>query len=195
MSGAPSAAAKGSTAVPARLVAAKPLLKRSGYVAVMHRILPEVKRRIGEAASGQARPWYKADSAVHVAGITKTGAMNVALPKLSTWLILALVVAITGGSPPSARAAEGRSAHALVQVCEAEQGAATSWCSAYLMGVADALSAFGAGGHKGGLCGAPYAIEDLGKVFLTWTRANPQLLDLDMLAGASLALRQTWPCR
>ena len=183
MSGAPPAAAKGSTAVPARLVAA------------MHRILPGVKRRIGEAASGQARPWYKADSAIHVAGIGKTSAMNVALVKPSAWLILALVVAITGGSPPSARAAEGRSARALIQACEAEQEAATSWCSAYLMGVADALTAFGAGGHKGGMCGASYTIEDLGKMFLTWTRANPQLLDLDMLAGVSLALRQTWPCR
>jgi hypothetical protein len=63
------------------------------------------------------------------------------------------------------------------------------------MGVADTLTAFGEGGHKGGLCGASYAIEDLGEVFLTWMREHPQFLDLDMLAGASLALRRRWPCR
>lgn len=112
-----------------------------------------------------------------------------------TWLILALVVAVTGGVSSAAQAVEDRPARNLVRTCEAEQAAATGWCSAYLMGVADTLTAFGAGGNKGGLCGASYTIEDLGEVFLTWMRANPQFLDLDMLAGVSLALRQTWPCR
>ncbi len=109
--------------------------------------------------------------------------------------ILALVGVIAGGIPAAAQAVEGRSAGNLVQICRAEEGAASGWCSAYLLGVADTLSAFGAGGHKGGLCGAAYAVEDLPKVFLTWMQANPQFLELDMLAGLSLALRQAWPCR
>ncbi|MBA3520273.1 MAG: hypothetical protein H0T75_22140 [Rhizobiales bacterium] len=88
-----------------------------------------------------------------------------------------------------------RSGHGLVRACEAEQAAAASWCAAYLMGIADTLTAFGEGGHKGGLCGAAYQIEDLGETFLTWMRKHPQFLDLDMLAGASLALRERWPCR
>src|SRR5215218_1910104 len=87
-----------------------------------------------------------------------------------------------------------RSARNLVQACEAEQAAATSWCAAYLMGVADTLTVFGEGGHKGGLCGASYVIDDLGAIFLTWMREHPQFRDFDMFAGASLALREHWPC-
>ncbi len=112
-----------------------------------------------------------------------------------TWPILALAGAVAGGFFAPVYAVEGRSAGNLVQMCRAEQGAASGWCSAYILGVADTLSAFGAGGNKGGLCGAAYAIEDLPEVFLTWMQANPQFLELDMLAGLSLALRQAWPCR
>ncbi|GEL42889.1 MULTISPECIES: Rap1a/Tai family immunity protein [Methylobacteriaceae] len=83
----------------------------------------------------------------------------------------------------------------LRAACLAEQGAASGWCSAYLMGVADTLAAFGTGGHKGGICDAEYTIETLAETFLTWSRANDGLLGVDMLAGASLAFRQRWPCR
>ena len=117
-----------------------------------------------------------------------------ALVFMCLWLVglsAAPGLAQNGGT---AGAGMKRSARNLVQACEAEQ-AATSWCAAYLMGVADTLTAFGEGGHKGGLCGASYAIEDLGEIFLTWIREHPQFLDLDMLAGASLALRGRWPCR
>ena len=86
-------------------------------------------------------------------------------------------------------------AGSLVQICKAEEGAVSGWCSAYLLGVADTLTAVGEGGNKGGLCGASYAVGDLPGVFLTWMQANPQFLELDMLAGVSLALRQAWPCR
>lgn len=121
--------------------------------------------------------------------------LTTTLPKLCTGFILMLVVSITSSSLSAAQAVENRSARSLVQTCKAEQAAASGWCSAYLLGVADTLTAFGAGGHKGGLCGADYAIEDLPRVFLTWAQANPQFLNFDMLATASLALRQTWPCR
>ena len=108
---------------------------------------------------------------------------------------LVLAVAITSGVALGTQAADKRSGHNLVQACETELPAPTSWCAAYLMGVADTLTAFGKGGHKGGLCGASYSIEDLGEIFLTWMRDHPQFLKLDMLAGASLALRERWPCR
>ncbi len=58
-------------------------------------------------------------------------------------------------------------AGSLVQICKAED-AASGWCSAYLLGVADTLIAFGEEEEKGGLCGASYAIGDLPGVFLTW---------------------------
>jgi hypothetical protein len=86
-----------------------------------------------------------------------------------------------------------RAARNLYAACLATP-APSSWCSAYLMGVADTLTAFGSGGHKGGICNVDYTIEQLAEVFLTWARANEALLDFDMLAGASLAFRQRWPC-
>ena len=46
----------------------------------------------------------------------------------------------------------------LYLACLAEQGAASSWCSAYLMGVADTLTAFGNGGDRA--------------VSATWTTAS-----------------------
>jgi hypothetical protein len=87
-----------------------------------------------------------------------------------------------------------RTTRSLEAVCRAEQGAASGWCSAYLLGVADTLTAFGDGGDKGGLCNADYTIEQLPETFLTWAQAHTALLQLDTLAGASLAFREKWPC-
>ncbi|MBP1181641.1 Rap1a/Tai family immunity protein [Methylobacterium sp. PvR107] len=83
----------------------------------------------------------------------------------------------------------------LYLACLAEQGAASSWCSAYLMGVADTLTAFGNGGDRGGLCNVDYSIEQLSETFLTWARAHDALLQIDMLAGVTIAFRRRWPCR
>jgi hypothetical protein len=83
----------------------------------------------------------------------------------------------------------------LYRACLAEQGEASGWCSAYLLGVADTLTAFGNGGDRGGLCNVDYSIEQLSETFLTWARAHDGMLQLDMLAGATLAFRQRWPCR
>ncbi|MDP4003282.1 Rap1a/Tai family immunity protein [Methylobacterium sp. NEAU K] len=83
----------------------------------------------------------------------------------------------------------------LYRACLAEQGEASGWCSAYLMGIADTLTAFGNGGDRGGLCDVDYSIEQLSDTFLTWVRAHDTMLQLDMLAGATLAFRQRWPCR
>lgn len=80
----------------------------------------------------------------------------------------------------------------LYSACEAENAAATSWCSAYLMGVADTLSIFSS--HKAGLCGATYKIEQLGPIFMEWVRAHQDLKDMDMFIGVSLAFREVWPC-
>lgn len=87
-----------------------------------------------------------------------------------------------------------RSTRSLATACLAEQGSPSSWCSAYLIGVADTLTAFGQGGNKNGICADDYSIEQLPEIFLTWTRANAALLGIDMLAGASLAFRRKWPC-
>lgn len=88
-----------------------------------------------------------------------------------------------------------RTARSLAAACLVEQGAASGWCSAYLMGVADTLSAFGDGGAKGGLCNVDYSIEQLSETFLTWARGHDAMLQFDMLAGVTLAFRQRWPCR
>lgn len=82
----------------------------------------------------------------------------------------------------------------LYQACLAEHGAASGWCGAYLMGIADTLTAFGNGGYAGGICGPDYSIEELVETFLTWGRTNGPLLGVDMLAGATLAFRRRWPC-
>lgn len=83
----------------------------------------------------------------------------------------------------------------LYRVCLAEQGEASGWCGAYLMGVADTLAGFGDGGNKAGICAGDYTIEILAETFMTWSRANEALQRTDMLAGVGLAFRQRWPCR
>ncbi|MEG9524951.1 MAG: hypothetical protein MIL41_04165 [Hyphomicrobiales bacterium] len=87
-----------------------------------------------------------------------------------------------------------RTTRSLEAACLAEQGEASGWCSAYLIGVADTLAAFGNGGNKGGICRADYIVEQLPEIFLTWVRGNAMVRNLDMLAGASLAFRARWPC-
>jgi hypothetical protein len=62
------------------------------------------------------------------------------------------------------------------------------------MGVADTLAAFGDGGDKAGICAVDYTIEALTEAYMAWAHANEALLQTDMLAGASLAFRQCWPC-
>jgi hypothetical protein len=99
-----------------------------------------------------------------------------------------------GSGPDRSVDIRGRKTADLYAACLAEQGAASGWCSAYLIGVADTLAAFGDGGNKGGICRADYAIDQLPEIFLTWVRKNPPLRNIDMLAGASLAFRTTWPC-
>jgi len=87
-----------------------------------------------------------------------------------------------------------RTARSLYKTCVAAEADASSWCDAYLMGVADTLTAFRAGGNKSGICGVEYTIEQLAENFITWARANEALLDIDMLPGATLAFEQRWPC-
>ena len=118
---------------------------------------------------------------------------------LATSVIAALVGPITAGSAGEAARGgpveiRGRKTADLYAACLAEQGAASGWCSAYLIGVADTLAAFGDGGNKGGICRADYVIEQLPEIFLTWARTYAEFGQIDMLAGASLAFRARWPC-
>ncbi|MGX9983185.1 Rap1a/Tai family immunity protein [Methylobacterium fujisawaense] len=132
---------------------------------------------------------------------------------------VAMLAGFAAAGAPPALAADGGTAHApteapvdepirqgpvdvtrrrtqdLYLACLAEQGAASGWCSAYLMGVADTLTAFGNGGDRGGLCNVDYSIEQLSETFLTWARAHDAMLQLDMLAGVTIAFRRRWPCR
>jgi serine/threonine protein phosphatase PrpC len=114
---------------------------------------------------------------------------------LGAALSATIVVSVFSQSDEDGHAAKNRSGKDLLLACQAGQGAATNWCAAYLMGVADTLTAFGQGGHKGGLCGSSYQVDDLSRIFQKWIHENPKFLELDMLAGASLALRNQWPCR
>jgi hypothetical protein len=86
-----------------------------------------------------------------------------------------------------------RTVEALSQICRAGKEG-QMWCGAYLIGVADTMTAFGKGGHKAGICGISYDIERLQQVFTTWAQQHPELQELDMLAGANLAFREAWPC-
>lgn len=104
------------------------------------------------------------------------------------------MLAMFPGNHANAEGAD-RSARGLVEACGSERPDAVNWCAGYLMGVADTLNTFGARSDKGGLCNASYSVEDLGVVFLTWMRANPQLLDIDMLAAVSAAFHHRWPCK
>jgi hypothetical protein len=70
-----------------------------------------------------------------------------------------------------------------------------AFCMIYLVGVADTLTAFGNGGHKGGICDADYTPEQLREIFVSWAKMHEDLSRMDMLAGISLALREQWPCR
>lgn len=94
----------------------------------------------------------------------------------------------------SAQEKSDRSVHSLYHVCQAETDQPTSFCKAYLMGVADTLSAFGAGGHKAGLCAATYDPRALERIYLAWVPQHRELWDLDMFAGVQAALRERWPC-
>ena len=118
-------------------------------------------------------------------------------------LLAALGLAAALGT---ARAAPGQTVAALRRACEAEAAAMADaghrghgdggWCAGYLVGVADTLAAFGAGGHPAGLCDARYDGRTLVEAFVRWARASPreEASALPMLAGAVAALRARWPC-
>ena len=114
---------------------------------------------------------------------------------------IALAFSLVAMPPPTfgqARAGGGdddRSGRFLVNTCTSGEVVQANWCAAYLAGLGDALNAFGKGGNKGGLCDPEYQVGDLSDIYLKWIRNNPEMMDLDMLAGASLSLRSRWPCR
>jgi hypothetical protein len=64
----------------------------------------------------------------------------------------------------------------------------------YRVGLADTLAGSGDGGDKAGISAADHTIEALAETYMTRAHANEALLRTDMLAGASLAFRQRWPC-
>lgn len=109
-------------------------------------------------------------------------------------LLMALGVWALGPATTAAEVRpEERTNAALLRTCQGgAEGAA--WCEAYLLGVADAMAAFGAGGHKAGLCGPDYRAEELDDLYVGWARENPGFMDLDMLLGVHFALRERWPC-
>ena len=116
-------------------------------------------------------------------------------------LLAAVILAMpAGGQPALEPKAPGtvdvrdRTTRSLEAACLAEQASPAGWCSAYLIGVADTLTAFGDGGTRAGVCKADYTIDQLPEIFLTWVRAHGAFRDLDMLAGVSLAFRTRWPC-
>ena len=82
----------------------------------------------------------------------------------------------------------------LQAICEANGTDPGSWCTAYLLGSADALQAFGAGGHKAGICATSFQVQDLAPIFVEWSRLNPDAGGFPMMAGVNLALRNAWPC-
>lgn len=89
-----------------------------------------------------------------------------------------------------------RTVESLFRAClsDPDKGYST-WCEAYLMGVADVMVAFGKGGHKGGICGVvEYSPQKLADIFTQWTREHREFWRSDMLLGVHLSLREEWPC-
>lgn len=118
--------------------------------------------------------------------------MNSAL--LKTAVLVAFLGTMGGGSPTFAKGVD-RSARGLVDACQSEQPGAVNWCAGYLMGSADVLGSAGGRTTGYGLCDASYSVEDLGAIFLTFMRTNPQLLDVDMLGAVLAAFHSRWPCK
>lgn len=118
-----------------------------------------------------------------------------------TWLALAdPAQAVDVRSPEGPVSAEElldlegnhRSTTVLLQACTND--ASLTFCQAYLAGAADQMVAFGAGGHKAGICPTHYTAEALRTIFVDWINKHPELLKIDMAATANLALRSKWPC-
>src|SRR3954454_12692226 len=68
-------------------------------------------------------------------------------------------------SEPTRVDVTSRTTQSLYAACLAEEASPSGWCSTYLLGVADTLTAFGAGGHRGGIGGVDYTIEQLAETF------------------------------
>ncbi len=109
-------------------------------------------------------------------------------PSAAAGLAGALVAGLAGAQESD------RSVLLLYHACQVEADRPASWCEAYLMGVADTLTAFGAGGHKAGLCVPDYELGTLARIFMAWVPKHRDFWDLDMLAGAQAAFRERWPC-
>lgn len=108
---------------------------------------------------------------------------------------VALTAAMLTTGAHAAGGPEQRTGGKLLGACEAQRGEATGWCRAYLIGTADMLYMFGTGGHKGGICGAAYTPEILEDAYTTWMKEHPEMENIDMAVGASLAFRNRWPCQ
>lgn len=139
---------------------------------------------------------------------SKNGVVHSTVFALITMATIALLIASTVGravaqTKPKDGAAEQvegkpteRTVESLFRAClfDPEKGYST-WCEAYLMGVADVMVAFGKGGHKGGICGVvEYSPQKLADIFTQWAREHREFWQYDMLLGVHLSLREKWPC-
>jgi hypothetical protein len=115
-------------------------------------------------------------------------------PKSRATSLLPLLVSSIAASHTSA-ADVGETVAEFYESCTTERGRVNGRCGAYIEGAADALAAFGNGGHPGGICGRGYDKGELTRIFLEWFPANRHVSDSPRLAGVTLALRARYPCR
>lgn len=88
----------------------------------------------------------------------------------------------------------------LVKACEAAKSsdgsAQGTRCTAYLIGLFDALRTFSMNSRDGLICPPPgLQDEQFAAAYLTWAQYNPNRLSQYPVSGALEALIQAFPCR
>lgn len=117
--------------------------------------------------------------------------MKNSVPLLGIGAALAGALMVNGAN---AQERNDRSLLALYHACQAQAEEPGSFCKGYLSGAADTLTAFGAGGHKAGLCAPSYNPAELQRIFMAWVPEHKELWELDMFAGVQAAFQEQWPC-
>lgn len=109
--------------------------------------------------------------------------------------LMAVLALGTAATPAVADAQVGETVAQFYKSCQAEGGPINGRCDSYIEGAADALAAFGKGGHANGICGGGYNKGQLSRIFMAWAPQNRQVWSLPRLAGVMISLREQYPCR
>ena len=132
--------------------------------------------------------------------------------------VLAMGLGVVLLRPVSADEPVNRTIQSLYYQCKSDKVVELSFCSSYLLGIADSMAQNGnlfqirqmkapqtvtgsvsdsltAPYLNNSICDARYSGASLRQIFIKWADKHPMDWQIDTIFGAAVAIQEAWPCK